>query len=79
MKEILALFFKNSDLILNTVGTLFIAISVGVPENYMEYVSVNPVTKKEKRAKIAAVLHPMLFKLGCILTIVGFLIAISRR
>lgn len=71
--------FKNSDLILNIIGTLLIAFSFGkhIGEAYDE--KINPITKKEIKVYLVSFLHPLLFKIGCGLLIIGFIIALVKR
>lgn len=70
---------KNSDLILNSVGTLLVAFSFGKNIEEAYQTKKSRITKKEVQIYLASFLHPAWFKIGCALVIIGFILASLKR
>lgn len=66
--EWIDLIMHKLGLVLNLVGTLLIAFSFGknIADAYQTY-------KRKRKVYLASLLHPLLFKMGLIFVIAGFL------
>jgi hypothetical protein len=70
---------KNIDLLLNVLGALLIAFAFGKNLEGAYQTRKNWITKKERRVYLASFLHPLYFKVGCALLILGFLISLWAK